>query len=135
MIWKLQNNLLMKIFFLLLLSFSFGFGKHLHYEKFYQKIFCNKMGGVLEYKLNDGSRIDCLTKTYAIEVDFASKWAESIGQSLYYSLMSDKKAAVLLIMERKYKDVSKLQKLKKVAKKHGITVFTIDSELVIKRVK
>lgn len=93
------------------------------------------MGGVLEYKLNDGSRIDCLTKTYAIEVDFASKWAESIGQSLYYSLMSDKKAAVLLIMERKYKDVSKLQKLKKVAKKHGITVFTIDSELVIKRVK
>lgn len=93
------------------------------------------MSGVLEYKLNDGSRVDCLTSTYAIEVDFAEKWAEGIGQSLYYSLESGKKPAVLLIMEQKYKDVGKLQKLKKVAKRHGITVFTIDSELIIKRVK
>jgi len=53
---------------------------------------------------------------------------------ILYSLMSGK-PAVLLIMEKKYKDIDKLQKLKKVAKKHGITVFTIDSELVIKRVE
>ena len=126
---------MLKIFVVLLISFASLNAKHLHYEKFYQKVFCNKVGGVLEYRLNDGSRVDCLTSTYAIEVDFSSKWAEGIGQSLYYSLMTGKKAAVLLIMEKKYKDIDKLQKLKKVAKRHGITVFTIDSELVIKRVK
>jgi len=125
-----------QIFLFLTMSFSIvNAEKHIHYEKFYQKIFCNKMKGSLEYKLSDGSRIDCLTSTYAVEVDFANKWHESIGQSLYYSLESGKKPAVLLIMERKYKDVDKLKKLNKVAKKYGIVVFTIDSELVIKRVK
>ncbi|MFC2073874.1 hypothetical protein ACFLR3_01340, partial [Campylobacterota bacterium] len=73
--------------------------KHLYKEKVYQEHFCNKFGGVTEYRLKDKTRVDCLLDEYAIEVDFASKWAESIGQSLYYASQTSRKAAVLLIME------------------------------------
>lgn len=66
----------MKILMLLLLTLSLQ-AKHLHYEKVYQKNFCNKMHGQIEYVLDDKTRVDCLTASYAIEVDFAPKWAES----------------------------------------------------------
>jgi len=56
--------------------------------------------------LSDGTRCDCLTDTHAIEFDFGSNWGESIGQSMYYSLQTGKKAGVVLIQEtmkdRKY---------------------------------
>lgn len=39
-------------------------------EKDYQKETCN---GVMEYRLDDGCRVDCLTDEYAIEYDFANK--------------------------------------------------------------
>ncbi|MFQ5480639.1 MAG: hypothetical protein ACE5DW_05115 [Thermodesulfobacteriota bacterium] len=44
--------------------------------------------------------MDCLTDNYAVEVDFASKWAEAIGQSLYYSARTGKKPGILLIIEK-----------------------------------
>ena len=68
----------MKILFLILITLTLQ-AKHLHYEKVYQKFFCNKMHGQMEYELTDKTRVDCLTSTYAIEVDFGKKWAESIG--------------------------------------------------------
>lgn len=54
----------------------------------------------------DGTRCDCLTETHAVEFDFGEKWSEAIGQSLYYSLQTGKKAGIVLIIEtikdRKY---------------------------------
>ena len=44
------------------------------------------------------TRVDCLAKDYAIEFDFAKKWAEAVGQSLYYSKMTGKKPAIALIL-------------------------------------
>ena len=117
---------------LLVLSLN---AKHLHYEKYYQKIFCNKMGGEIEYVLSDKTRVDCLTSSYAIEVDFAPKWAESIGQSLYYGLMTKKKAGVLLILENGAKDRKYLSRLIKVADEVDITIWTIDDKLIVKRIR
>lgn len=54
----------------------------------------------MEYKLEDNTRVDCLTPDYAVEFDFASKWAESIGQSLYYAQKTKRKPAVVLIMQQ-----------------------------------
>lgn len=48
----------------------------------------------------DRTRVDCLTDTHAIEFDFGTKWAESIGQSLYYGLQTGKKPGVVLILEK-----------------------------------
>lgn len=35
--------------------------------------------------------VDCLTDEYAIEFDFSKKWAEAIGQSLYYASQTYRK--------------------------------------------
>lgn len=93
------------------------------------------MNGILEYRLRDKTRVDCLTSTYAIEVDFATKWAESIGQSLYYSLETNTRPGVLLITEKKKKDMKYLRRLKRVAKESDIQIWTIDKNLVIKRIR
>ena len=91
------------------------------------------MHGQIEYVLDDKTRVDCLTSSYAIEVDFASKWAESIGQSLHYSIKTDKKAGVLLILEQPHKERKYLRRLERVAKEHNITVRTIDSKMTIQK--
>ncbi|MCK4786249.1 MAG: hypothetical protein KAV87_21000 [Desulfobacteraceae bacterium] len=98
--------------------------KHLHPEKWYQEKWCNERGGVTEYVLPDKTRVDCLTDEYAVEADFAKKWAESIGQALFYGYMTGKKPGVLLILEKE-KDKRYLKRLNKVADKEGITVWTI----------
>jgi len=91
------------------------------------------MNGITEFVLNDKSRVDCLTSTYAFEVDFANKWAESIGQSLFYGIKTNKLPAVLLIMERGQRDIRYLKRFKSVSKQHNIQLFTIDKNLLIKR--
>ena len=75
-------------------------------EKYYQIKWCDNRGGQTEVQLPDRTRVDCLTKTHAVEVDFGKKWYQAIGQSLYYSLKTGKKAGIVLIVrepkERKY---------------------------------
>ena len=67
-------------------------------ESYYVNGWCTPSFGKKEFRLWDATRVDCLTKDYAIEFDFAKKWAESIGQSLYYAKMTGKKPAVVLIL-------------------------------------
>ena len=74
--------------------------KRLHPERYYQEVWCGDHGGQVEVRLPDKTRADCVTKTHAIEFDFANKWAEAIGQSLYYSLQTGKRAGVVLILEK-----------------------------------
>ena len=93
-------------------------------ERHYQTILCNELNGKMEYVLKDKTRVDCLTDTYAIEVDFAKKWAEGIGQSLYYAQMTSKKPAIALIVadnEDRF-----VKRLKKVTDKFMIKVFIIE---------
>jgi len=94
--------------FCLILLFSCApcFAGHQHPEKWYQEQWCKAHNGRTEVVLPDKTRCDCLTDTHAIEFDFAKKWAEAIGQSLYYSLQTGKRAGIVLILEsakdRKY---------------------------------
>ncbi|MGB0849099.1 MAG: hypothetical protein ACPGSM_20365 [Thiolinea sp.] len=69
-------------------------------ERFYQEVWCTDRG-ISEFILPDRTRVDCLTETHAIEFDWAKKWAEGIGQSLYYSLQTGKRAGVVLILKRR----------------------------------
>lgn len=73
--------------------------KHIHPEKYYQQIFCAEHDGQLEVVLKDGTRCDCVTDGYAVEVDFARKWAEGIGQALNYGIETGKPSGLLLIIE------------------------------------
>ena len=97
----------------------------LHLEKEYQECWCKANNGICEYKLQDNTRVDCLTSEYAVEFDFAPKWAESIGQSLYYAIMTNRKPAVVLIMENPINDCKYLNRLNKVAEELGIKVYTM----------
>lgn len=51
----------------------------------------------MEVRLSDGGRVDCVTSEYVYEVEFARKWAEAVGQSLYYAQATGKKPGIVLI--------------------------------------
>ena len=97
-----------------------------HNENYYQRKLCEKLGGVMEYRLADTTRVDCLTERYAIEVDFAKKWAESIGQSLYYAKMTGKKPAIALIVGER--DARFLKRLHQVSDRCNIDIFILKKE-------
>ena len=73
--------------------------------------------------LKDKTKVDCLTDEHAIEVDFAKKWAESVGQSLYYAEMTGKKPAIGLIIGAK--DNIYLKRLKLIADKYDIKIIKL----------
>lgn len=106
---------------MLLLFPALAFGS-LHPERDYQKSWCEAAGGASEFVLTDRARVDCLTLTHAVEVDFASKWAEAIGQALYYSIATGKSPGILLIMEDR-DDERFLKRLRAVTDTVGITVW------------
>lgn len=91
-------------------------------ESYYVNQWCTSDFGRKEVVLWDATRVDCLAKDYAIEFDFAKKWAESIGQSLYYSKMTGKKPAVALILTAPtdYRYVKRIERLD-----NGIKIFLI----------
>jgi hypothetical protein len=97
-----------------------------HSEADYVDYVCPKIKGMIEYSLDDGSRVDCETETHSIEFDFAKKWAESIGQALYYSSKTGKKAGIFLIIASS-NDWKHLEKVNKVIKekKMDIKVWTV----------
>ena len=110
------------ILVLLLFGVSSASAKHPYPEKFYQQNWCKENHGMLEYKLIDDTRVDCLTKEYAVEFDFAPKWAEAIGQSLHYSRMTGKKAGINLIIEDK-DDFKYYHKIEPLCKMYNIALW------------
>lgn len=99
--------------------------KHLHLEKEYQAYWCNAHNGVMEYQLPDYTRVDCLTDTHAIEFDFAPKVYESIGQALYYSIMTNKKPGIVLILENSDTDSKYVKRLEKVVRLYKIDYWLL----------
>ncbi len=99
----------MKIFLIFIIIFILPaplLAKREHPEKWYPVKWCEAHKGQVEIAMPDGTRCDCLTDTHAIEFDFGSNWAEAVGQSAYYSLQTNKKPGIVLILEtikdRKY---------------------------------
>lgn len=91
-------------------------------EADYVKAYCK---GTIEYQLPDRTRVDCLTDEYAIEFDWAKKWAESIGQALYYSKMTGKKPAVAIIIKNPEERIY-IDRIKKVDPE--LKIFEIKAE-------
>ncbi len=108
---------------------SFQSNKSKYREADYVNYVCPRIKGKIEYSLDDGSRVDCETNTHSIEFDFGKKWAEAIGQALYYSSQTGKKAGIFLIITET-NDWKHLEKIKKVIKNKGIDVkiWTVSPE-------
>jgi hypothetical protein len=113
---------LLTIFLLLAIPL---FGKQS--ERYYQEKFAREIGGQVEVVMKDGTRCDILTATHAIEVDFARKWAEAIGQSLNYAMHTGKRPGVALILlsssDNKY-----IERVRKISTEYslGLTIYPID---------
>jgi hypothetical protein len=110
-------------------------------EKYYQDIHCDSLGGQVEYKLEDKTRIDCLTNKRAIEYDFATKWAECAGQAIYYAekiniicdnLSDNEKKQLLFSCEYKRKPVCALIGTEKQFKRYIPRIETINKNLINK---
>lgn len=117
-----MRRIIIMFFFIFLFS---GYAEAREKEKFYQTQWCTAHHGQMEYRLHDNTRVDCLTDEYAVEFDFSYKWAEAVGQSLYYAEITGKKPMVVLII-RGDKDFHFLVRLLILAKKYGITVETME---------
>lgn len=92
---------------------------HKYKEKDYINMYCN---GKVEYPLSDKTRVDCMSKQYAVEFEFAPKWKEAIGQSLYYAKLTNKKPAIAIIM-RSWNDEAYINRIKQAAP--DIAIFRI----------
>ena len=70
-------------------------------ESAYLRTWCAAHAGQPEVHLADGSRVDCLTQSHAVEMDFCHKWAEAVGQSLFYSQQTGRRAGIVLILDKR----------------------------------
>lgn len=93
-----QSKIIMAVIVIILaaLIVSFAFAGELQISK----IWCSKMGGKAEYRLEDNTRVDCLLVQYAVEAEYTHKWYEAIGQSLYYAMMTNRQPGILFIREK-----------------------------------
>lgn len=120
-------NRLLFIIMIIIISAGMAHAERLHHEKEYAKAWCANAYGKTEFVLRDGTRVDCLTKNYAVEFDFADKWAEAIGQVLHYGRLTGEKPAIVLIIE-KDADWEHYWKLKKLARQEKVKLWYIKPE-------
>lgn len=117
----MQRIIILLLCFLSVLPAS---AKRLYPERVYQEYWCGMKEGITEYELPDKTRVDCLLPDMAVEFDFANKWAECIGQALYYGQRTGKTPACVLIMERGEKDIKYLKRLRRAAYRKGVGLRT-----------
>lgn len=92
-------------------------------EHYYQSIWCDQQRGKMEYVLDDSTRVDCLTSEYAVEVDWAHKWAEGVGQAQYYARETRRKPGLLLIVDKGEERF--VDRAKRSGEYSGLKVWTI----------
>lgn len=122
---KKSEMRILTIILLLFLSISTWGQLPKQKESYYRDLFAPVMNGQTEVVLRDKARVDIVTDTFAIEVDFAPKWAEAIGQSLYYADRLNKKPAILFVVDGKQEN-RYIFRLLTVTRKYGITVWILD---------
>ncbi len=117
-----SNNIIPKLVSLILLGSILlsSYGALAQDERAIVKAIQSDLGGEMEHVNPDRSRVDLLTDEYAIEVDYARKWKESIGQSLWYALQTNRKAAIVLIIEGE-RDFNYVQKLQTTIDHNGLS--------------
>lgn len=114
---------------LLFFNIAHAKAQYSHCEASYQYAWCTLNNGIMEYRNDDKTRIDCLTKTHAVEFDFAKKWAESVGQALYYSAVTGKRAKVVLIINQP-REMMYLKRVEKLAKIYDFDFEYVTNEIL-----
>jgi hypothetical protein len=89
-------------------------------EAYYADKWCIEQEGKSEKRLKDGTICDCVTKTHAIEADWAQlpKIYEAVGQTAHYARMLKKEMGILLLVKEK-KQMKYVKRLEDDIKYHG----------------
>jgi len=87
-----------KTFVAALLFSSTAFGQHLNEAEVVSAI-AEKYEAQVEVKLWDNTRVDLLSATHAYEVDWAYKYAEGVGQALYYGCITERRPGLILLVK------------------------------------
>lgn len=74
-----------------------------------------------EVRMWDGTRVDLLNDEYAFEVDFARKWAEGVGQAVYYGQLTGKKPGLILLAQKN--EARFVYRAQTTAARAGVKVF------------
>ena len=64
-------------------------------ENGWTKEYCR---GATEYRNPDGTRVDCLRRGVAVEVEWPGKWQEALGQALRYRRMNPRHRAEVWLL-------------------------------------
>jgi len=109
---------------ILLLISSAASAQELAKEADYVDAFCD---GVIEFVLEDRTRVDCLTPDEAQEYDWGHKSYEAIGQALWYAANTGRRAAIVLIVKTS-SDERGVARARKIINHYGlpINVYTAD---------
>ena len=68
------------------------------------KEWCTKNNGEMEHSFKDRTRVDCLTRTHAVEFKLAEEWQEvvrSVGQVIHYARMAERRPGIVLVVRGK----------------------------------
>ncbi|OGT57708.1 MAG: hypothetical protein A3E01_02850 [Gammaproteobacteria bacterium RIFCSPHIGHO2_12_FULL_63_22] len=71
----------------------------------------------------DGTRVDLLNDEYAIEADWSHKHYEAFGQATWYSIVTGKKPAVLLLVKDKEKEAQHIYRATAIAVRLNVTLY------------
>jgi len=127
-----------KIYYLIVLYIILSASMCFSAEKDYQIAVAGLFeGSRLEVRVDKaGSRADVCTAIYAIEIEYPDKWYESIGQALYYALLTGLCPGIVLIQEE-ISDSVYLNRLLLVLDefKLNITVWTIAKDFKLKLIR
>jgi len=83
-------------------------------EKDWTDALAREINGQSEVRVDRG-RVDVMTDTYAIEIDFIKKWHEGLGQAIHYGDESNRIGVLALIAEDKvHNDLDQIKLLKKI---------------------
>jgi len=112
------------IFFLLLIAGVVCFAGELQEVRRIAKLPDREYTGArIEVRNFDQTRVDLLTEEYAIECDFSSKWAEGVGQALYYSELTGKRAGLVLLVRDMNAEKVNLLRAKIATRRAGVRLW------------
>jgi len=100
------------------------------YEAAWRDALAAHLGGTAEVSV-EGGRIDVLTDTLAIEVDWPHKWHEGLGQALHYADATGKQGVVALIsysqgeQNLKEKTIRRFELVERQCEKNGIKLMVL----------
>lgn len=92
-------------------------------ETTWSRWLAERMGGIAEYRI-DGVRVDILTSSLAIEVEWVKKLYEAFAQASLYGALTNRQPAVILLLRGKDTEEVYLQRANMISGKLNIPVFT-----------